>query len=143
MTSYLPGILSEIAAIVGEKSALLIAHEKGGGRCNFPAVPGSDHWLSKLIGHDKAKRLCKELSLGSADSDRLRGIYADIPLGPAATRAITHRTIDKLAREGKSHDAIARTCGVSRRTVQRRLGDNLSADPDRRQPDLFDLPKTG
>jgi hypothetical protein len=143
MTAYLPGILSEIAAIIGEDSALLIAREKGGGRCTFPAVPGRDHWLSNLIGFDKATHLCKEFSIGVADSERLRGIYVEVPLGPAASRAEKHRTIDKLAREGKSQEAIARACGVSRRTVQRRLGDNMSDDPDRRQPTLFDLPKTG
>jgi hypothetical protein len=143
MTSYLPGILSEIAAIVGENSALLIAREKGGARCNLPAEPGKEHWLSKLIGHDKAKKLCREMCLGTADSDRLRGVYVDIPLGPTGSRADLHRAIDKLAREGNSQEVIARRCGVSRRTVQRRLGDNMSADPDRRQPDFFDLPKTG
>jgi AraC-like DNA-binding protein len=143
MTAYLPGILSEIAAIVGEGNALAIAKEQGGTRCSFPAEPGRDHWLSKLIGHDKAKKLCREMCLGTADSDRLRGIYVDIPLGPTGSRADLHRTIDKLAREGKSQEAIARACGVSRRTVQRRLGDNMSDDPDRRQPTLFDLPKTG
>lgn len=138
MADYLPGVLSEIAAIVGEGSALKIAREKGGGRCHFPADPKAGHWLVSLIGVDKARRLCRDLSQGTAsDGDRLRGLYIDVPLGPTGTRADLHRTIERLYREGQSHDSIARTLGVSRRTVLRRLSDGLHRDPDGRQPDLF------
>lgn len=143
MKPYLPGILTEIAEIVGEGNALAIANEKGGGRCHFPANPGADHWLSKLIGLDQARKLCRELAIGTASGDRLRGIYVEVPLGPSGSRAETHRQIDKLHRAGKSQEHIARACGVSRRTVQRRLGDRMTDDPDRRQPSLFDLPKAG
>ncbi|MBD8890916.1 helix-turn-helix domain-containing protein [Roseibium litorale] len=143
MKPYLPGILMEIAEIVGEGNALAIAKEKGGGRCHFPAAPAPDHWLSMLIGHSSACKLCQELAIGTASGNRLRGIYVDVPLGPSGSRAETHRQIDKLHRSGKSQEQIARECGVSRRTVQRRLGDHMSDDPDRRQPSLFDLPKAG
>ena len=137
MRAHLPGILSEIAESVGEANALAIAREKGGGRCHFPAVPGRKHWLSELIGYEKAKRLCKDLATGSASGDRMRGVYVTVPLGPIGSRAQMHRTIERLFREGRSHDSIARECGISRRTVQRRLEDGYANDEDGRQPDLF------
>lgn len=139
MGEYLPGVLGEIAEIIGEGPALAIAREKGGGRVYFPADPQPDHWLVELIGSAKARALCAAFAVTPGGSrEGQRGAYLELPLGPTGTQAETRRAIGRLLREGHSHDKIAREARVSRRTVQRQRAAGRHRDPDDRQPDLFE-----
>ena len=114
MSEALPRVLAEIAAVAGEDAALAIAAKRGGTRVYIPPVPASDHWLSKLVGHDKAKAIADRLTAGVAS------IRVDIPLGPNGRMARGRAEVDRMIREGRSERDIALATGYTLRTVERR-----------------------
>lgn len=110
----LPGVLAEIAAVAGEKAALAIADARGGTQAYFPPEPSEEHWLSRLIGRDAAKRVCEHLTCG------VGGMRVDLPLGPAGHAARARAKVDALIAEGRSERDIALATGYSIRGVRRR-----------------------
>lgn len=110
----LPGILSEIAEIAGEASAVAIADLRGGTQVYFPPVPGDDHWLCHLIGRDKALRVCDRLTCG------LAGRRVDLPLGPTGAAARIRAKVDAMLGDDCSDRDIARATGYTTRGIQMR-----------------------
>lgn len=117
MTEPLPGVLAEIAEVVGDVAAIQIAAHKGGTLVYFPARITESHWLSVLIGFDKAKKLCQHFT------DRRVGQRIDIPLFTNGTYKDMQRKIAKRIHDMDADDAssakIARTLGITHRTVHR------------------------
>ncbi|NRA85796.1 MAG: hypothetical protein HRU28_00080 [Rhizobiales bacterium] len=109
-------LLAEIAGVLDAHSALLIAKNYGGKRVYFPSNPKAKSELSLLIGHDKAKKLCKHFSVGENNS---RGTMFQVPVSLFGSRAKIHRQIDKLTKSGKSGAEIAHFLGVAQSTVTR------------------------
>ena len=130
--SSLPGLLGDIADIVGPEVALEIARSHGGTRVSIPADAQPDHWLTKLVGMSTAEKICKGLSTIDGDGKR-NGIRGEIlPLGPAsALRSARRRAKDALD-SGASAREAAREAGLHERTIWR-----MKAKDDDRQGELF------
>ena len=106
--SWLPGILADIARVIGVDAALKIAHVKGGGRTSFPQRVTDDHWLVDLIGREKAQALCA--NFGS------KGEIIQIPRG---LNQLHKRRFYELRAQGYSIETAARRCGAHLRTGHR------------------------
>jgi hypothetical protein len=118
MTEKLPGVLAEIADLVGEAAAIAIASHAGGTRIYLPALPTQDHWLTLTIGLGPAMKLCSHFAV-----DGKRGQRLDIPLYVGGTyrqmvRSIAQR-VHRMDAEQASSTAIARALGISQRTIHR------------------------
>jgi len=117
MTDHLPGILQEIADLVGNAAALQIAAAHGGTRVYFPASKTiGKGWLVECVGQDAADKLCDHFAVDG------RGQRIDIPLFGGSyrqlTRAIAER-VHKLHTAKTSSTDIARQLGITQRTVHR------------------------
>ena len=110
----LPGVLRQIADVAGEDAALAIAKARGGTQVYFPPVPDADHWLSHLIGHDRAQAVCYELTCG------VGSLRLDIPVGPLGRAAQGKLMVDSMLREGRSERDIALATGYTARGVRKR-----------------------
>lgn len=109
MSYGLPPLLEEIAGAAGLDAALALAEAKGGQKIYLPDRPGADHWLSRLVGHEAAARICE-----------LHGVRnVEIPRGPAGSAQRLRRRIARMIADGASSNEIARACEVSFRTVTR------------------------
>lgn len=118
--SSLPGILAEIAEVVGDEAAWAILQRCGGTRVSFPAIPDPDHWLSHLIGHEAAKTLGRHFAVGSPDGKRETGLRdVVLPIGPRSYQRVAQRRLADEIRAGKSVRAAAREIGVHERTAWR------------------------
>ena len=118
MTDRLPGVLQEIAELIGDAKALEIAARAGGTRIYFPATAGDKHWLVECIGRAAADKLCGHFSVGGR-----RGQRIEIPLYVGGTyrqlvRAIAER-VYRMHTGGASSTEIARKAGVTQRSVHR------------------------
>lgn len=126
----LPPLLAEIAEVAGEEAALALAQAYGGVRIYIPPTVDADHWISKLIGHEAALRVCDRLTAG------LAGRRVDLPLGPTGNNA-TFRAMqahaDRMIIAGRSERDIAMATGYTTRQVRRRR----AAIRDDRQMNLF------
>lgn len=129
MTSImLPGILAQIAELVGEEAAHLVALANGGRRIYIPKPdnlkPG--HWLVDTVGMDKARKI----------ADAIGGGHIDLPLGRAGSRSRTWQAIAAATNEGRSIAATARLTGVDDATVSRHRA-KLRTRRDDKQGSLF------
>jgi hypothetical protein len=117
MTSSLPGVLGEIAAVAGDAAALNLAARVGGTRVYIPARVDDSHWLTECVGRRAADQICKHFAI-----DGRRGQRLDVPLA-AGTYSQVKRMIAKrvheLDRKHMSSRAIARAVGVTQRTVHK------------------------
>lgn len=128
--SHLPKLLAEIAEVAGLGAALLVARERGGDRASFPAAaqvsPGN--WLHDLVGREAALKI--------ADRFTSRGsIELEVPLGPEGARSRSRDALYRMMTEGRSSGEIARTLGITRRTVVRNR--RRRREDDKRQGSLF------
>ncbi|WP_316191278.1 MULTISPECIES: hypothetical protein [unclassified Bradyrhizobium] len=116
-------MLQEIADVAGEAAALKIAAQHGGRRVYFPSVDrlvgvdGEHYWLIDCVGYDLARKICEHFQVDG------RGQRIEIPLHVGGTyrqflRQIAER-VHELEDEGKSSTEIARTLGLTQRTVHR------------------------
>lgn len=118
MTQKLPGVLAEIAELIGEAGALAIAARVGGTRIYLPARIDNDHWLVAAIGMVPAVKLCAHFAV-----DSKRGARIEIPLAIGSgyrqyLRAVQQR-IHQLDQDGFSVSQIARKVGTTERAVHR------------------------
>ncbi len=60
--THLPGVLGELAEVLGKDTALAIAREHGGTQVHVPLQPEPDHWLSQLIGQPEATAVAAALA---------------------------------------------------------------------------------
>jgi Homeodomain-like domain len=117
MTEPLPGILQEIADIIGTAGALQIASRYGGTRVYFPASSFiGKHWLVECVGQEAADKLCDHFAVDG------RGQRIDIPLFGGTYRQLTRsiaERVHKLHVDDASSTEIARRLGITQRTVHR------------------------
>lgn len=129
--SSLPGLLGDIADIVGPDIALEIARSRGGTRIDIPPRAKPDHWLTALVGMEAADQLCRGLSTIDADG-KVRGVTREIlPLGSASLLRRARREAKAALDNGSTVQEAARASGLHERTIWR-----MKAKDDR-QGDLF------
>ena len=131
----LPFALDEIARIAGEDAARAVAGAVGGTQVYIPPAPGPDHWLTRLVGLDDARRIADHFTAGFG------GIRIEIPLSDTGFIARAQAKCDAMILRGSSERDIARACGYTIRTVRRRraaLKAGGARITDRRQGDLFE-----
>lgn len=128
MNTRLPAVLQEIADVAGETAALSIAARHGGRRVYIPSraklLQDADgngtvehYWLVECVGIELARKICAHFEVDG------RGQRIEIPLHVGGTyrqflRSITRR-VHELEDEGKSSTEIAKTLGLTQRTVHR------------------------
>ena len=111
MTAPLPGILAEVAEVAGFPAALAFAARAGGTRVYIPAAVDADHWLVECLGRAAAEKLCARLGGGRYDVPvASHGAYARL------RRSIARR-VHEMDQAGKSAAEIARTTGITQRSV--------------------------
>lgn len=125
--TQLPGVLAEIASVAGEDAALAIARARGGTQIYIPPEPAADHWLSRLVGHDRALKIGDELTAGAL------GRRVDLPVGPNGRKARETALVDALIEEGLSEREIVLKTGYTGRAIRMRK----ARLKDRRQLDLL------
>ncbi|CAH0339596.1 hypothetical protein [Rhizobium sp. CECT 9324] len=132
MSSKWPGILSDIVDIAGTNAAFAIAQSHGGTRVSIPPRATPDHWLTILLGFEKADKICQGLATLDPDG-KLRGVQNEmIPRGPASMQAAARRVAQDALDNGTSARETARLAGLHERTIWRM---KAKGDPD--QGSLF------
>ena len=126
----LPQVLADIARIAGEEAARRVAGAVGGTRVYIPPVPGADHWLSKLVGQEAARKIADHFTAG------ILGARIDIPLGDTGFIASQQARIDAMIMAGRSERDIALACGYTERGVRKRRA-RLKGRHDSRQGKLL------
>ena len=117
--SSLPGLLGDIADIVGPEIALEIARSRGGTRISIPPRAESDHWLSHLVGLETADQICKGLATMDAEGN-MRGVSQEIiPLGAASLLKRARKQARDALGDGMSARDAARSAGLHERTIWR------------------------
>ena len=122
---YLPGILQEIAEMIGLPATLKLVEAYGGVRLYIPKRYDPDHPLVKLIGHAHAARLCE--TYGGE-------MHFDIPRAVAATRAARDARIRNDRSMRATHRELALRYMLTERQIRNILGEDKG---DVRQVALF------
>lgn len=125
--TQLPEVLAEIAEVAGKDAAWEIARAQGGRVVYIPAKVDDGHWLSELVGQEKAKLICDHFRVGDS------GLRILIPLAKFASQR------ERLARaleQGLTAPDAAQAAGMHVRTAYRaRARRRKTGDDD--QGDLF------
>lgn len=112
----LPGVLGEIADLVGVGAALAVAEAVGGTRAYIARRPAADNWLIKAVGAEAAALIIDHFAVGS------QGVEIEFPVGPAGSymreRRQRAKRLADLAAQGLRTTDIARQAGMTRRGVQ-------------------------
>lgn len=122
---YLPGILQELADLIGLPGTLKLVEAYGGVRLYVPKKIDAAHELARLIGLDHATTLAE--TYGGED-------HFDIPRAVAATRAARDSRIRADRAAGMTHRELALRYGLTERQIRNILGDEGEDD---RQVGLF------
>ena len=131
----LPEVLSDIAQATDTETALKIAGAYGGIRVYIPARPNADHWLTRLVGPEKAQKVSAALVADQGGIDIL------MPMGPSAAKRARWQRMQRMIDDGLPKRQIARAVGCHERTVQaHRNGSRKTVKPLLAQADLFDKP---
>lgn len=122
----LPGVLGEIAAVIGPKLAARVAAHLGGQYVWLAARPTAQNPLVRVIGRQHAEAVAAALG----PNQKLV-----IPCGGFRGAPGRRRRIAALLAQGRSHNSIAQEIGCHVRTVERVAA---SLVPDAGQPLLFE-----
>lgn len=122
---YLPGVLQDIAELIGLPGTLKLVEAYGGVRLYVPKKIDAAHDLAILIGLDNATTLAE--TYGGED-------HFDIPRAVAATRAARDTLIRADRAAGMTHRELALKNKLTERQIRTILGDEGEDD---RQIGLF------
>jgi Mor family transcriptional regulator len=121
---YLPGILQEIAGLIGLQKTLALVRSYGGIRLYVPKRFDPDHPLVKIIGHEATVKLME--AYGSQE-------HFDLPKGEIAVKAARDKQIRAERANGATHARLAIKHGLTERHIRNILG----PEEDDRQVALF------
>ncbi|TCT39605.1 helix-turn-helix domain-containing protein [Martelella mediterranea] len=125
--TYLPEVLEEIAEVAGKEAAWEIARAHGGRMVYIPASPTGGHWLTQLVGYERAAKICEHFRVGDS------GMRILIPLAKyASQRERLSRALDA----GMSAPEAAEVSGMHVRSAYRARA-RQRKDGDDNQGDLF------
>ncbi|MEM7270151.1 MAG: hypothetical protein AAF401_12995 [Pseudomonadota bacterium] len=120
----LPGVLSEIAAEIGEDVAIKLARARGGRELMVPkSAEGTV--LADIVGIEAAAAIIKLLGHG-------RFV---VPAGAYSGQGARRAAAEQMLREGASLAEVAQTCGVDKSTAFR-YRQSLGRIVDKRQSEL-------
>lgn len=122
---YLPGVLQEIAELIGLPGTLKLVETYGGARLYVPKKIDAAHDLARLIGLDHATLLAD--TYGGED-------HFDIPRAVTATRAARDARIRADRATGTTHRELALANKLTERQIRNILG---VEEEDDRQVGLF------
>lgn len=122
---YLPGVLQDIAELIGLPGTLKLVEAYGGVRLYVPKKLDAEHDLARLLGLDHATTLAE--TYGGED-------HFDIPRAVAATRAARDTCIRADRAAGMTHRELALANKLTERQIRTILGDEPEDD---RQIGLF------
>lgn len=126
----LPQVLADIAMIAGEEAARRVADAVGGTQVYIPPSPGPDHWLSKLLGLEAARRIADHFTAGVGPA------RIEIPLGDVGFMSSQQARCDAMILAGRSERDIALALRYTIRGVRKRRA-RLKGLRDSRQGNLF------
>lgn len=121
---YLPGVLQEIAALVGLPATLALVRAYGGTRLYVPKRFDPNHPIVKYVGHEAAAKLVA--SYGGLE-------HFDLPKGDIAVKAARDKQIRAKRAGGTTHARLAVEFGLTERQIRNILG----PEEDDRQVGLF------
>lgn len=121
---YLPGVLQEIADLIGLPATLALVRAYGGVRLWVPLNIDPDHPLVKLVGHAAAAKLVD--IYGGQE-------HFDIPRALGATLAVRDKQIRAQRAEGATHRELA----LRHRLTERQIRNILGPEEDDRQIGMF------
>jgi hypothetical protein len=123
LTPYgLPGILSDIAQLIGVEPALALAEAFGGTRLNIPKTIPAAHRIAGVVGYENAQLV----------APRWGGQLMRIPSAKAARLQLR---VFQLRDEGLSMAKIALDCQISQRHVENLLRGWRPMVPAKTAPD--------
>lgn len=105
---YLPGLLRDIADLVGLSSTLDVVRAYGGTRLYIPKKFMPDHPLVKVAGHEAAAKIVEIYG----------GEHLDLPRGAVAIQAARHEQIRAERASGMTHAKLAVKFGLTERQVR-------------------------
>lgn len=120
---YLPGVLQEIASLVGLAATLALVRAYGGTRMYVPKRFDPDHPITKIVGHEAAVKLVE--AYGGLE-------HFDLPKGEIAVKAARDKQI-RAERSGTTHARLAVKYGLTERQIRNICG----PEEDDRQVALF------
>lgn len=106
--AWLSPLLNRIAAVAGERAALILGRDKACETIYVPARISAGHWLARSIGIDAARALAKEYG----------GSKLEIPPALAGQKRQRRAAIAQMQDKGYSINKTARALGVARSTVK-------------------------
>ena len=121
---YLPGILREIAALIGLPATLILVRSYGGIRLYVPKQFDPSHPIVKLVGHEAAMKLVE--TYGGDE-------HFDIPKGEIAVKAARDKQIRAERAGGATHARLA----VKHDLTERQIRNICGPEVDDRQVALF------
>lgn len=122
----LPPKLLEIAEYCGDKTAMALLQNYGGGHVCVPQQVDALHRLSQVLGVVAATQFCQAFG----------GETIQIPKAAAAFRVMRNAEIRRLRRAGEPLFNVARQFGLTERRI---LTICNGMEKDCRQVDLFDV----
>lgn len=121
---YLPGILREIAELIGLAATLVLVKHYGGIRLYVPKQFDPNHPITKIVGHEASVKLVE--TYGGID-------HFDIPKGEIAVKAARDKQIRAERSGGATHASLAVKFGLTERQIRNICGPEV----DDRQVALF------
>ncbi len=104
--SDLPLIIAEIERIAGSEAALELAMAKGGQEIYVPVAATDDHWLTRAVGLEAARKIC----------DHYRGSRIIIPM---AKLSMQRRRLIAALKDGASAAEASAAAGMHIRSAYR------------------------
>lgn len=105
---WLTPLLNRIADVAGEEAAIALGRARPGERVYIPEQVAADHWLVQAVGLEAAEKIAEAFG-----SQKLV-----IPQAIAGGRRQRADAIAEMISRGYSTNAIIRSLGVSKTTVE-------------------------
>lgn len=123
-TRYLPGVLKEVAALIGLPATLNLVRAYGGTRIYVPTRFDPDHPIVKLVGHEAAAKLIQ--TYGGWE-------HFDLPKADIAVKAAR----DNQIRRDRGLGATQAQLAVRYSLTERQIRNICGPEEDDRQSGLF------
>lgn len=108
--AHLPQVIAELIEVAGSDAAWTLVQAKGGQTVFIPAEVNQGHWLSRLVGHEAAKKIAEHYRGGNS------GHSLTVPLARLYQSKIA---MVKALRAGATANEAAAAAGMHVRSAHR------------------------